>query len=140
MKKLLVILFSIGLTLGAAAQKRVIVGHGYVRPRVTVVAPIYPSPFYYGYGYAYSPFYNPWYDPFYGTNRYQARPSKLDLQIEDIQNDYQYQISTVRHDKSISRQDRKQKIRDLKHEKDEAIVNAKKNYYNKKSDESDSQS
>jgi hypothetical protein len=131
MKKLLIILFSVGLTLGAAAQKRVIVGHGYVRPRVTVIAPVYPSPYYYGYGYAYSPFYNPWYDPFYGPNRYQSRPSKLDLQIEDIENDYQYQISTVRHDKDLPKQERKQKIRDLKHEREDAIVQAKRNYYNK---------
>jgi hypothetical protein len=131
MKKLLIILLSLGLTFGASAQKRVGVHHGYVRPRVTVIAPVYPY-YGYGYGYGYSPFYNPLYDPFYAQNRFQSeRPSKLDLQLEDIQNDYQYQISTVRHDKNLARQERKQKIRDLKHQREDAVVQAKKNYYSR---------
>jgi len=129
MKKALVILLSLSLALGASAQGKVYRGGArYVRPRVTVITPIYPS-YSYGYGYRFSPFYSPYYDPF-AFQRYEATPSKLDLHIEDIQNDYQYQISTVRHDKSLSGPERRQRIRDLKHQREDAIIQAKENYYN----------
>jgi hypothetical protein len=121
MKKLLIILLSVGLAFGASAQ-----GHGgvrYIRPRVTIIggyAPLYP---YYGFGYGFGyPFYA--YPPYYAS-----RPSKLDMQIEDIRNDYNDRISSVKHDDSLSKQDRKAKVKELKHERDAAIDNAKKNYY-----------
>jgi len=138
MKKLLVVLLSIGCTLGAAAQPKIggglrgggsIGGGGvhYVRPRVTVIAPYtYVSPYYgFGYGLGYSPFY----DPFYRYPRYESQPSQLDLQIDDIKNDFKYQISTVKHDKSLTKDERKQKVRDLKHQREDAIIEAKKDYY-----------
>ncbi|MDB5248601.1 MAG: hypothetical protein JWQ40_2995 [Segetibacter sp.] len=152
MKKLLIILFAIGLTLGASAQPKIggtfrggnIRGGGgsvhYVRPRVTVIAPYaYAPAFGYGYGRFYgSPFYDPFYDPFNRFQRVQPRPSQLDLQIEDIKEDFDYQIDTVKDDKSLSKDEKKQKVRDLKHQKEDAISDAKKNYYrsdNKKSDD-----
>lgn len=147
MKKLLVVLLSIGLTLGASAQPKIggmfrgggnIGGGGghYVRPQVTVIAPYtYFRPYYgFGYGFGYSPFY----DPFYRYPRLQSQPSQLDLQIEDIRNDFQYRISTVRHDKSLAKDVRKQQIRDLKHQREDAIIEAKKNYYAQKDNDKDS--
>lgn len=148
MKKLLVVLLTMGVTLGAAAQPKIgggfrvggvgVGGGHYVRPRVTVIAPYtYISPYYrLGYGLGYSPFY----DPLYRYPGYQFRPSELDLQIEGIKNDFQYQISTVKHDKSLAKDDRKQKVRDLKHQREEAIIEVKKNYYKPKNNNEDSQS
>ncbi|MCW3105507.1 MAG: hypothetical protein JWQ09_13 [Segetibacter sp.] len=150
MKKLLVILFSLGITLGATAQPKIgsgfrgsgVRGSGhsggvhYVRPRVTVIAPyasMYP---YYGYGLGFG--YLPFNDPFY-RQRVEAPPSQLDLQIEDIKNDYDYQISSVKHDKTLSKDERKQKVRDLKHQKDQEIIDAKKSYYKPKDDNKDSE-
>ena len=143
MKKLLVILFSLVLTVGVSAQPKI--GGGfrggysgggnvhYIRPRVTVVAPYAPIYPYYGYGAGLGFGYSPFYDPFYGQ-RYQARPTQLDLQIEDIKNDYSYKIATVKDDKSLTKDERKQKVRDLKHEKDQEIIDAKKSYYSPKTE------
>lgn len=150
MKKILIILFTLGLTLGASAQKigsagaRVgsIRGGGggfkggstIVRPRVTVIAPYAPMYPYYGFGYGlgYSPFYNPFY-----YNRPIERPTELDLQIDDIKNEFKFKISTVRKDKNLSKDERKQQIRDLKHQREDAIIEAKKLYYksNKQEDQ-----
>jgi hypothetical protein len=142
MKKLLVVLFALGLVMGADAQPKInggfrggSIGGGvtggsrsggvhYVAPRVTVIAPYAAYP-YYGYGYGLSPFYS----PFYGPRYYEKEPSQLDLQIEDIKNEYSFKISSVKHDKSLAKDDRKQKVRDLKHERDDAIIEAKKSYY-----------
>lgn len=135
MKQLLIALFAIGLTLGASAQPKIgsgfrgggIRGGVYTKPRVNVIIPYtYARPYYgLGFGYRYSPFY----DPFYQYPRIERRPSELDLRIEDIRNDYSYQISSVKHDKSLAKDERKQKVRDLKHEKEDAIIEAKRNYY-----------
>jgi len=150
MKKLLVILLSLGLTLGATAQPKI--GGGfrggssgggvhYVRPRVTVIAPVAPIYPYYGFGYGlgygygsrfgfgYSPFNDPFY---YDRRRTEERPSQLDLQVDDIKSEYSYKIDNVKDDKSLTKDERKQKVRDLKHEKDQAIIDAKKSYYNAK--------
>ena len=159
MKKLLVILFSLGLTLGSTAQPKIgggfrggtvrggVYGGGvqYVRPRVTVIAPYAPISPYYGYGlgygsrfgYRYSPFYDPFFDPRNDVRR-ESTPSQLELQIEDIDNEYDYKISSVKDDKSLAKDERKQKIRELKHEKDQEIIEAKKSYYKAKDEERDS--
>ena len=159
MKKLLVILFSIGLTLGATAQPKIgggfrggpvrggVYGGGvqYVRPRVTVIAPYAPRSPYYGYGlgyssrfgYRYSPYYDPFLDPRNDFRR-ESTPTQLELQIEDIDNEYDYKISSVKDDKSLSKDERKQKIRELKHEKDQEIIEAKKSYYKAKDEERES--
>jgi hypothetical protein len=120
MKKLLIILLIItGISFSAAAQ------HRYVRssyPRshvvVSVGRPIYP---YYGY---YDPFYYPYYS--YG---FSSRPSRLDLKIEDIRNDYQDKIWSAKHDNSLSKAERKRMVHKLKYERDEAINQARRNYY-----------
>jgi len=135
MKKLLIVLLSLGLAFGASAQR----GHGggghvvYYRsaPRVVVgigaYSPFY-NPYYFGWGYPFG------YYPYgYPYNYYGYRhDSKLDLQIEDIRNDYQHQIKDVRHDKSIPRSERKAKIRDLKYQRDKEITEAKRDYYERR--------
>lgn len=154
MKKLLVVLLAVGLGVAANAQPKInpafrggslggrINSDGgskgnveNVKPRVTVVTPVVPVyPYYgyaYGYGYSpyYSPFYSPFYDPFYSPRFNQSRPSQLDLQIEDINNEYDFKIKTVKKDKSLSKDERKQQVRDLKHQREYEIIEAKKQYY-----------
>ncbi len=118
-------LFAIGAAFGAFAQRH---GHAggyhYSRPRVVIVGVSGYSPFYPSYGFGYNPFYGYPY-----ANMYRPRPSKLDLEIEDIKNDYQDKIWSVKHDKTISRQERKQQVHQLKHEREEAVIEAKRDYY-----------
>ncbi len=134
MKKILVVLLSLGLTLSVSAQLKSRGSVRYVRPRVAVVNIVPVVPYYgYGYGYRYSPFssslYSPFYGPFYGASRLSSKTSQLDLQIEDIRNDFKHEISTVKNDESLSKAERKQKVRDLKHGRENAIIAAKKSYY-----------
>ncbi len=130
MKKLLIVLLSLGLVTGVSAQRGHIGGgfHGggyhYIRPHVTVVYGGAFSPFYPYYGFGYYPFGYP-YPPAYGY----SRPSKLTLQIEDIKNDYHDKIWSVKQDKSLTHKQRREKVRELKHERDQAIDDAKRNYY-----------
>lgn len=119
MKKLLVLLVAVTLGIGASAQHRYI-GRHYYRPRTTVIVsggyyPYYASP--YGYGY--------WGRPYY----YYSRPSRLALEIEDIQTDYQDRIWSVRHDDRLTKREKKLRIHQLKSERDQAIRNAERNSY-----------
>ena len=129
MKRLLIIMLSLGLVAGASAQKvRGVGGVHYIHsPRVIVYggayAPFYP---YYGFGF------NPWGYPYpYAPYAYN-RPSKLTLQIEDIKNDYKDKIWSAKHDKTISKQERKEQVRELKKERDQLIEDKKANYYKEK--------
>ncbi len=162
MKKLLVVLLAVGLGVVAEAQPKInrsfregSLSEGfsrggsykgnveYVRPRVTVIAPVAPINPYYGYGlgYRYSPYYSPFYSPFndsfYNRRNVEERPSQLDLQIEDIKNEYKYHIDNVKDDKSLSKDERKQKVRDLKHQRDDEIIDAKKSYYQSQDEKDD---
>ncbi|SRR5579871_2849427 len=122
MKKLLVIsVLSIAVVFSASSQKFVHGGFNYGGPRVIVgtgwgvYAPLYP--FYYPY----------WGYPPYG---YGYRPmSKLDMQIADIKHDYSEKIASVKQDKSLTHKQRRQEVRALKHERDNDIEVAKRNYY-----------
>ncbi len=130
MKKLLVILFALGFGFGASAQYHggghIAVAPRVIRPRVIIggYAPITP---YLGYGFGSG--YNPYFGYPYGPSYRSSRPTKLDLQIEDIKNDYKDRIWSAKHDDSLSRKDRKAKVHELKHERDDAIIDAKRNYY-----------
>jgi hypothetical protein len=126
MKKMMIIVVALGLALGASAQR---FGHGFggghvyiAPPRVSVGVGLGYSPFYY------SPFgYNP-----YGYNNYYGRsyrPSKLDLQVEDIKNDFQDKIWSAKHDESLSRKEKRRVVHQLRAERDQAITDAKRNYY-----------
>jgi hypothetical protein len=123
MKKLLIILLIVtGVSFSASAQHRYYVRHSsYPRSRISVAvgAPLYP---YYGYGY-YDPFYTPIYR--YGY----PRETKLELKIEDIRNDYEDRIWSARHNEGLSKAERRRIIHKLKHDRDVAINDAKRNYY-----------
>lgn len=141
MKKIIGLLLAVGITLGLSAQKKTLKGNFNSTPggktKVIVVRPYTPfySPFYYGYrswGYPYG--YG--YYPYAGFGPSENRPTELDLEIEKLKNDYAHQIATVRHDKSIKKSERKQRIRDLKHERENAIIDLKKDYYKEKNENS----
>ena len=118
MKKLLIIMLSLTMAVSASAQFHhthvvVVGGYGAYYP--------YYNPYYYGFGY-------PYYYPYYG---YAYRPTKLDLKIEDIQNDYKEKIWAARHDKGLPRKERRAEVHKLKKERDAAILDARKNYYHR---------
>jgi hypothetical protein len=119
MKKLFVILMSVIMALSVSAQHRY-AGRPYYSPRTRVVVA-------YGGYYPYYPLYP--YDYGYWGARPYYRPSKLELQIEDIQSDYKDRIWSARHDNGLSKRERKMKVHELKSERDEAIRNVERNYY-----------
>jgi hypothetical protein len=126
MKMVLIAICALGLTLSASAQKVVRVAP---HPRTHVSVGV---GFGGGYGYyPYSPYwYNPWYAYPPGPGYYRSsRPTKLDLEIQDINNDYKDKIWSARHDESLSRKQRRQTVHDLKHQRDNDILQAKKDYY-----------
>ena len=123
MKKLLIIAVALTFKFGASAQY----GHmGALRysyaPRVSIFGGVGPfSPYY-------TPFYSPYYMPHYG-NSYRARPTKLDRQVADIKHDYDEKIWAAKHNKTLHGKGRRQEVRNLKHERDDALLEAKTNYY-----------
>ena len=125
MKKLWIILMATGLALSVSAQKSRYGGRPYYgRSRVVISSGVYSPYFSYGYGY---PFYSYPYDYYYG-----GRPTKLELKIEDIKNDYGDKIWSARHDKSLPGKERRKNVHLLKHERDQAIIQAKRDYYKMK--------
>ncbi len=132
MKNIIMMLLGIGLTMGATATQPKLAGTGRISGRTSAKVVVVHPYAYYPYRFGYSPFYNPYYGYnafYYSPFAYRQRPSKLDLNIEQITNDYQHDIAAVRHDKTLAKADRKQKIRDLKHERENSIIEAKKSYY-----------
>jgi hypothetical protein len=133
MKKLIICGFALLMATGVMAQWGFHGGRYYARPRVSIGVGVGVP--YYGFSpfFGYSPFYG--YPPFgygygYGYgNRYYSRPTKLDLQIEEIRNTYANRIWVAKHDKTIHRKERKRKIHELENERDQAIIDAKKAYY-----------
>jgi hypothetical protein len=124
MKKLMVMVVALGLAFGASAQR----GHGFGGGgRVIVAGPRV------GIGFGYSPFYSPFgYYPYgypYGYRNGYSRPSKLQVQITDIKNDYGDKIWSAKHDTNLSRKERRNEVHQLKVERDQAINDAKRNYY-----------
>ncbi|OQP54623.1 hypothetical protein A4H97_21915 [Niastella yeongjuensis] len=137
MKKLLLV-FGLSLLLAAGVSAQGYYhggGRYYARPRVSVgvgIGPYFPAYPYYGFGY--SPYFG--YPPFgygypmgYSYGYRYSRPTKLDLQIQDIRSDYNERISLAKHDKSIKRKERKKRVHELEHERDKAIIQAQKDYY-----------
>ncbi len=136
-KSLFILLFSVGLTIGASAQRfgghggGVAFGHGgyygggyYPRTYVGVGFGLgYPYGYYgaYGYPYAYPPYY-------YG---YGAMPTQLELQIKEVKQDYDQQIKDVRHDKALTHREKRQKIDQLKVDRDNAVIQARHDYFNR---------
>jgi hypothetical protein len=124
MKKLIIIMLAVLVTTAASAMPvaRISGGHhgGWHRPPRTVIV---------GGGW-YSPWYGPW--GFYGYPWYPTAPtppSRLDLQLSTIRVNYGDKIKSVRMDKDLNRQARREKIKDLKTQREHAIIDAKKSFY-----------
>jgi hypothetical protein len=122
MKRILMIALAATIGLSASAQK---FGHGgvrhyAVRPHVVITTGIY-SPFY--------PYYGYYGNPYYPFATYHSRPSRLELQIADIKQDYQDKIWSAKHDEGLTRKEKKIKVHELRSERDKAILDAKKDYY-----------
>jgi hypothetical protein len=128
MKKLLILLLSFGLALGVSAQKgtgHIYSGHGgvyYYHPRVFVGWPAYPYG-YYGWGAPYG-----WY-PYGYPYGYGYIPSRLTIQVESIKAEFHDKIVSARHDKSLTHEERKKTIHELKAERDRKVDDLKSNYY-----------
>ena len=124
MKQISIVLFSIIMALSASAQKVVVHPVVHAGPRVVYYYhPYYWHPYwrpYYGFGYS----------GYYGRPAYYYhQPTKLEKQVTDIENEYSDRITSVRADDSLTGHERRVKIRELRHERDQAIEDAKKNYY-----------
>ncbi len=125
MKNILIILSLFLLSFTASAQRGIKGGgfHGgytrVYRPAISVraYAPFYPFGFYSPYYYSYYPGY---------SNQY---PARLEMKISAIREDYQQQIKEARHDKTMTGKERRAKVRELKTEKDRAVIDAKKDYF-----------
>jgi hypothetical protein len=148
MKKLLLVFgLLLFLATGVSAQRYY---HGgghyyYARPRVSVgigLGSYYPAYPYYGYspyfgyppyGYGFGPGYGYGYGygSGYGSGYRYSRPTKLDLQIQDIRNDYNERIYQAKHDKNLKRKERKKLVHELETQRDKAIIQAEKDYYEK---------
>ncbi len=143
MKKLMIVMLSLGLAVGASAQR----GHGggyhgggfhgggySYRPRVSIGFG-FGSPFYspfglYGAGYGYNPYWGfPYgmYGPNYGYARMQA--SKLQRKVQDIKSDYEDRIYSAKHDNSLTKKERRQAVRGLKQDRDREIHETIANYH-----------
>ena len=142
MKTLIVTILSLGLAMGASAQRGGhFIAHGgggyyhapvyhYSYPRTYVGVGLgfgYP----WGYG-----FYGPWgpwgygygpYPPYYYG--YGAMPPQLAGQIQGIKEDYSQQIKDVRHDKELTHKERRTKIDQLKLDRDAAVTKARHDFY-----------
>jgi len=97
-------------------------GGGHYYPRSTVVLGggfynPYFSPFGFYYGYPYP----------YAAAPYQ--PTKLDMEINDIKNEYADKIESVRMDNSLTGRERRSEVRDFRRERDQAVLDARRNYY-----------
>jgi hypothetical protein len=131
MKKLIIIALLAGAALGASAQhSRVVSGGTYkrvyiVRPQI-VYSPFY-SPFgYYGYPFFYSPF---GYNPYYPYGMVYNHPTQLQKKEDDIRADYQDRIYSVRHDSSLSSEEKRKTVRDLKKQRKQDIKDLVENYH-----------
>lgn len=125
MKTLLIIFSLITLSLGVSAQRKGY--HHAYRSRIVVVPSIS-----YGIGYGYPYFGYPYFgypygyfDPFYQNSR---MPYRLSLQIQTINDEYRNKIKDTRRDKSLSHTEKRKEIRSLKNERDQEIINAKRDF------------
>jgi hypothetical protein len=133
MKTIVMVCLAVVLTTAVSAQKYN--RSRYPQPRVRTSISV-------GIG---SPYYSPYRSPFlrsypsYGTRSlpyYSApvysRPARLEMEISDIRADYNDRIWSVRHDKSLSKFERKAEIRRLKSERDRALRDAEFSYHRRR--------
>ena len=126
MKKLIAIILICGLGYTASAQHGRGGGHRSGHSRVSIGVGGGPH-----YGYAYNRFYSPFNTYPYGSYNYN-RPTRLDLEIQDIKNEYRDRIWSVKHDKALPHQQKKETVRTLKYEREKAIIEARRSYYKKR--------
>jgi len=128
MKKLVIVALSLSLAFAASAQRGHFGGGGFAyRPHVVVGVGGY-APFGFGYGYGFYPYpYGPYWGYPYGAGYY--RPSQLSMQVTDIKYQYADKITAVKEDKSLTHKQRRQKIHELKLQRDQAINDARSKYY-----------
>ena len=125
MKTILMFCLAVFITSAVSAQKYN--RHRYPQSRVRSSISIgIGSPYY-------SPYYSPYSRPFpsYNTPVY-SRPTRLESEIADVKADYDDRIWSVRHDKSLSKSERKMVIRRLKSERDRAVRDAQYNYHRRR--------
>jgi hypothetical protein len=72
--------------------------------------------------------YGPYAYPYYG---WHGRESRLARNVQDIRNDYADRIYSVKQDTRISHKERRQKVRELKKEREKAVQDEIMNYYKK---------
>ncbi len=125
MKTAIIVMLAITVGVASAKAQR---GHGYYHGgggRTIIVSGGYYNP-YYAYG-AFSPYYG------YPYNGYRiaSRPSKLDMQVAEIRNDYADKIESVRLDNTLPGKERRAKIREFRRQRDADVLAAKQNYYKK---------
>lgn len=113
--------------ISAASAEKVVVNYRHAVPVYNRPHPVFIGGGFYPY---YRPYYG--YNSFYSpTYYYENRPSKLDLQIEDIKKDYDDKKWSVRHNDQLSGKEKRKEIRDLNHVMDVVITDTRKNYYKK---------
>ncbi|HEV9036464.1 MAG TPA: hypothetical protein VGQ51_07590 [Puia sp.] len=145
MKTLFITLLSLGVAMGASAQRggHVIAhgGGGFHH------APVYHHHYFYprsyvgvGFGFGYPwgyGFYNPWgWGPMYGYGAYPpyyyghgSTPPQLAGEIQGIKDDYGQQIKDVKHDKALTHKEKRAKIDQLKLDRDATVTKARHDYY-----------
>jgi hypothetical protein len=147
-KKLFIILFSLGLAYGASAQKggHAFAGGGfrggfgggyygraYYAPAYVGVGFGYGYGLGWGLGWGYPGWYGPWYGPYAAYPPYYygrgPMPSQLNEQISGIKSDYKQQIKDVKHDKSLPKSEREQRVNQLEQQRDAAITQARHDYF-----------
>ena len=127
MKTIVMVCLAVVITTAASAQKYN--RYRYPQPRVRTSISV-------GIG---SPYYSPYRSPFYRSYPYYStptpvytRPSGLDMEIADIKADYNDRIWSARHDRSLSKSERKAEIRRLKSERDRAVRDAEYSYHRRR--------
>ena len=131
MKKILIMMIALTLSAGVFAQKGGFRGHS-VRV-YTYVTPAFGYGFNYGYPFFGYPYFG--YPYGYGMYPYAYGPMtsyKLNAQINAVKSEYRYKIKAARKDKSVSSAQRKQNVLQLKSERENAIGNVQKNYYQRR--------
>lgn len=131
MKKIIIIMISLIWSAGAFAQQK-----GFAQHHVHVYTRVYVAPAYrLGFSYGYPYFGYPYFGYPYGFAPYPYTPPasyRLNAQINAVKSDYRYQIKAVKKDKSISGNQKKLDILQLKSAREKAIAQAEKSYYNRR--------
>ena len=118
-----IVMFCLAIVVASAASAQKYDRHRYSRPRVRTSMSV-------GIG---SPYYSPFYRPYpYYSAPISSRPTRLYSDIANIKAEYNDRIWSARHDKSLSKSERKREMRLLKSERDRAIRDAEYNYHRRK--------